>query len=46
MLDLLTGDNELMWRTTLEYLTNAISKAEFGTLDKVKGHPERNKAAR
>ena len=34
-----------MWGTTTEYLTNAISKAKFGTLDKVKDHPERNKAA-
>ena len=45
MLYLFTGDNNLMWGTTSEYLTNVISKAEFGTLDKVQGHPERNKAA-
>ena len=45
LLDLYSGNNGPLWDKTGEYLTNAISKAEFGTLDKVKDHPERYKAA-
>ena len=42
---MLTGDTGILWSSTLVYLTNTITNADFGTLDKVKDHPERNKAA-
>ena len=34
-----------MWNTALAHITTSILDADFGTLDKVKHHSERNKAA-
>ena len=42
---MLCRDTGVMWSTTLAYLTQAILDADFGTLDKVKDHFERNKSA-
>ena len=45
VLDMLTRDTDSLWSSTLGYLSHTITTADFGTLDKVKDHPERNKAA-
>ena len=42
---MLCGDTGTMWSTTLAYFTHPILDADFGTLDKVKDHFERNKSA-
>ena len=39
VLDMLTGDTDSLWSSTLGYLTHAIMTADLCTLDKVKDHP-------